>query len=1417
MASILRSGKLLRHFTGVTRNLIVNTVRDTESSTLLQKVPCMLQYQQGFANGVSGNVKTDLTLDDQLRRLDKDLRRMGRISRQDLEDVLEEIRANRSATSSQSLMVIRCCGNLVPEEMPEVRTALVQEIWKTFNSINVPMDISHYNALLRVYLENEHQFSPTDFLAELESKSLEPNRVTYQRLVARYCQQGDIDGATRILEFMRAKNLPVNEAVFNSLILGHSQANDMESAKGILGVMKQAGVELGAETYATLMCCYAKHGDLESIQSCLAECEKKEILLIDKDMLDIIYHLTVNGHGDKIDILLSKFHRSMGFNQECVNVILRLVNKGYEDVCLKLLKIMPRNNRPNGQPVDVGSFFIRQMVKANRPIEKVLNVCNLLKEEGLNAKGLLIAAEAGLMNGAANNALLLLQEMKKSGLPIRQHYFWPLICSSKPNEMMNILQKMQTDFKLTLNGETLRDYVIPSLKEENWDKVISFLREAGIPTGTAAAAASFVALTNHQIGKAANIMQSHQSIYNGQLFRGPLLQAFANTENYDAFVRCLRQLLESEQKRTNATGVSLPSNKEAVAATEKAEDLKESEQNLAGESEESELGGEAFYTSDVVGDLILDVVSYYRSKSVGVLENLLPKLVEEGFTISNGYAARLSEKLGSNMNPNISQLLAKLSSGELELKPLSNTQKKRSVDTLSVEELERFIANVEAKGENSQNLKRLLLNACFRSKNLEKTLEVMKNLENENFQIGSGIYAQLIDLYVYHDRIEDALAVYQKVKAKEPNFLLDNLKTVGVAEMLLKQDRFEDALNFLEKNKKETVNDLDTNYNYTSRLWRMLNALADSANVEKLQKVFDTLVGGNYVIPNNVLLGPLIKVHLVRDDIPKAMQAFEKICDEYKSTPWKNELARRLIQTEDATNLQKLTDLSTNIHGEINSLYDLVFSFVECGRIRQARKILETPGLRVRPHRIDTACERYKNEGMVESLEGLVEATKDLNHIDRDKIYYTLLLSYCKIDDVNKALGLWTKMQEEDVTPSDAFLLKLAKLLESKNMKIPFSVPTVKQEQNVETKTKVKAEEESPKKSQDMRSTNVSKHSMFRKTLNGDDVEAMIAAKYQLNSSEPLSISDLSRFIEQLVKVNRLTEATKCVNEMLDNKRLPLLRVLKFYLNRIASSGDLETMKKLDNQLSEEQKRKISFDNRYCNAITAAGKTEEYLKILSDQLANAKTPEEIAKFAAKFPRGGALGMLEKHPEVLPQFEKLAESYAAHKHLGPVNMLWIHFLSQGDIDRANNVWSKYLSNAPRLMFQRVLQTAREQNDEKLAQTVVDQLRGSKISEGAIGNAYSCLIDIQCSKGNNDKALEIVKTAVKDICLENINRTALQNLKAALEAEGKKFPYTIPEKRSKAMSSSSSHSSDDDVSPTRPETRPPKPQNEKSKDS
>lgn len=87
----------------------------------------------------------------------------------------------------------------------------------------VPLDISHYNTLLKVYLENNYKFSPTEFLEDLEKKGIAPNRVTFQHLITSYCQNGDIDGAGRILEYMRDKQLPINKIVFNALVLGHAQ------------------------------------------------------------------------------------------------------------------------------------------------------------------------------------------------------------------------------------------------------------------------------------------------------------------------------------------------------------------------------------------------------------------------------------------------------------------------------------------------------------------------------------------------------------------------------------------------------------------------------------------------------------------------------------------------------------------------------------------------------------------------------------------------------------------------------------------------------------------------------------------------------------------------------------------------------------------------------------------------------------------------------------------------------------------------------------------------------------------------------------------------------------------------------------------------------------------------------------------
>lgn len=75
----------------------------------------------------------------------------------------------------------------------------------------------------------------------------------------------------------------------------------MESAEGVLNVMKESNLEPTSDTYTLLASGYAKNGDLAKIVDVLDTCDNKEIYLSDKEYLDIVYSLAINGHGDKID------------------------------------------------------------------------------------------------------------------------------------------------------------------------------------------------------------------------------------------------------------------------------------------------------------------------------------------------------------------------------------------------------------------------------------------------------------------------------------------------------------------------------------------------------------------------------------------------------------------------------------------------------------------------------------------------------------------------------------------------------------------------------------------------------------------------------------------------------------------------------------------------------------------------------------------------------------------------------------------------------------------------------------------------------------------------------------------------------------------------------------------------------------
>ena len=57
---------------------------------------------------------------------------------------------------------------------------------------------------------------------------------------------------------------------------------------------------------------------------------------------------------------------------------------------------------------------------------------------------------------------------------------------------------------------------------------------------------------------------------------------------------------------------------------------------------------------------------------------------------------------------------------------------------------------------------------------------------------------------------------------------------------------------------------LEQGFPLISTCWKLLNSIAEKGDVNTLNEAFTVLTENKYIAPNNILLGPLIKVHFVK-------------------------------------------------------------------------------------------------------------------------------------------------------------------------------------------------------------------------------------------------------------------------------------------------------------------------------------------------------------------------------------------------------------------------------------------------------------------------------------------------------------------------------------------------------------------------
>uniref|UniRef100_A0A8C9N8U0 Leucine rich pentatricopeptide repeat containing n=1 Tax=Serinus canaria TaxID=9135 RepID=A0A8C9N8U0_SERCA len=1075
-----------------------------------------------------------------LNKVDNSVRKTGRIPKALLLKIFQEISKAGCPGSNHTLLLLQSCGAVLPEVLSPERTELAHMIWDKMKELGAVYDTSHYNALLKVYLQNEHKFSPTEFLARMEEANVQPNRVTYQRLIAAYCNEGDIEGASKILGFMKSKDLPITEAVFSSLVKGHARSGDMKSAENILSVMRMAGVEPGPDTYLSLLNVYAEKGDADSIKKTLEKVEKTEGYLMDRILMQVIFSLAKAGYPQHIDDIKGRIRFEREIIPDVMNLCLTLITHGFEDISFNILKSLSRLSR---EDMDQGSFFLQHCVNRDLPVNKLKQFCKELKEAKMHSAPLPFILRCALEANRSALAIAVMKMMKEEGLPLRPHYCWPLLVAyQKENNLKGIFEVLKVMHKLgvDLDAETYTDYVFKNFADTE---------------------------TAHAQLKENGCLFESVGLYVAELrteaLQGRLDKVLSICEYFSFSVILVECFL-------------------------------------------------LFFSTEAVGYFLYHLIDSMTDSEVQAKEERLRQyfhqLKKMNIVIPTSHYSGICRLLDSSQVPELIKVCGSISAKS------------------DVSALEKKLEKRKAENQPITDVLKQLIHALCEEENMQKALEVKAKYEPD---MVVGGYAALINLCCRHDNVEEAM----NLKEKNSPVALDSGKYVALIEVLEKHGRLEDAINILTEMKEK---DVPISGRTVASFLRILNAAAMRGEVETVNRLHDAIANLG-TVQTAALHAPLITVHLEKDDMPAALEALISCYKKYGKILQLHNICCKLVEKGDADLLQKVSDFISREYGDMMALYDLFFAFLQTGKYKEAKKVIETPGLRAHSGRLKWFAKKCISNKQMETLEQLVESTRNLFECDRDEMYYHLLELK---KDWGKAEGIWTKIQEENIVPREKTLILLARIFEKNGQVVPFEVPKV---------------------------NDIDYFNVFFKSTH--------IKGFTLNSAAS------SLLIISQVRRDYLKDALAVLKGMLDSGMLPTRPAVTALIQALAEKGDVKNLQVLENILGDVTKSIRLPDSLMSNAIalahTKSNDLDAAVKYLEPLLiSGAQNPDQavrsISYLLRKVSEEGLEPALEKCKLIKQLFNQRFSSLASQCGMyRPVTDLFLQYISADRVDDARS--------------------------------------------------------------------------------------------------------------------------------------------------
>ncbi|XP_043490324.1 leucine-rich PPR motif-containing protein, mitochondrial-like isoform X2 [Polistes fuscatus] len=814
---------------------------------------------------------------------------------------------DNTLSSDIGLMLLKCCGNSLPNVDLPTRQKLTSQVWNLLQKKGCQITLEHYNCLLTIYAQNLESINPHEFLDKI---TIKPDQSIYCSLLNLISKTENVEllVATDIISKMKENLDTWDEEIFNMIVKVYTMQGNIEEAYKVIKEMESNKIMPSPDTYIYLAYGFAKMGNISNVMETFEKYRPNTM-----NIMEVIKILSCHGHGEHIESILKFLPTTLKLTELnlITNTITELIHAGDRINTIKIINNLPSCPEVINTYVEYVKRFVNEDVQSNKSDEDILQVIHEIINYNSSPHIINEATKITLCNGRKSLALTLFEDMKKNNIPIRSHYYWPLLLQAQKNADENKLYSLfshMVSLNVEIDKDTLIEYVLPFIDVTDPIKTVTTLRQKEINFITLVRSVSAFLLDNNRLNDLLLLLSKLR----------------VNLDFCDSHLQ--KSLVQGYEKATNAS--------DYVSLMIQIPHIKEPPYLY------------------ILNALLDDAI---ESKTLKQLIHFLQILKKHKVKLSKSELDVMIKRIFDIKVDAVELEIVfnLLSVKEIDLNFESNTYKKNESSLIlsvkphptkmDLEQLHNHMIELKSKNMNIRGVTKKLLDQYCKRNDLKAAEKIKEEIISNNFDWSPGMRAGLFHLYVRNNLLDKAEAELNEIQTKYSEFKLDTSKILLYAISLVKNNRIEDAFNLINNIK---------NINISSKTipgcLNLLMAIIESEHPDDAEKMLITLSENNYCKLENILFSPLIERHLLRNDIESAVHTFIYCANKYKKTPLKQKLLDILIHNSTdlslsytADKLKQILKCINDIHGEPVAIVKLIVALARNGKVLEIQTIFQ--------------------------------------------------------------------------------------------------------------------------------------------------------------------------------------------------------------------------------------------------------------------------------------------------------------------------------------------------------------------------------------------------------------------------------------------------------------------------------------------